>query len=102
MKKQILKSVTDAVCKFLNVDENLVFLKVNEIRLNEARKYICYLSIKQGVDAIFVSKYLGYKEARFSAKFFTSVTKHLQNYQNSQAGRDIEKLTQIIEFTHPV
>ena len=102
MKKTILNQIKNAVCKYLNVDEDLMFSGFRESRLQDARTYICYLAVQQGVDELFISRYMGYIEARYSTRRYWAVKNHIQNYGNSQVCTDIEKLTEILQIVEPV
>ena len=61
-KKEILSIICKQVCNYLKIDNNLFFLPAQTPRVQEAKRYFCYLAITEtGINPQIVSKYLGYR-----------------------------------------
>lgn len=99
MDKKLLEAITKEVCSYLNVDENLLFCQSHELRVQEAKRYICYFAIFQGVASTRIAKYFGYigDDCRHVERHSEKVKDHMRQHVNSQLQRDIEKLAGIIE-----
>lgn len=98
--REILNKLTDIICDYLKINEDLFFCAYGHPRIIEAKKYFSYFAYcKFKIPPSTVSGYLGVsaKRASITIDRANSVRSVMYNEYSSQTVKDIEELEKIIE-----
>lgn len=97
--KDLLSKIRRVICNYLRIDHNLFFLPANCVRIQEAKRYFCYLAVtSKGIPPVLVAKYLGYNMGHGTeiVNKYNYRTKEALNEEVRQIEIDIENLTKLI------
>jgi hypothetical protein len=91
-----LYQITEEICKYLNIDENLFFCAGHvAVRINEGRRYFCYVAGKIfNIPVVRVCKFLGYADNRTVERHIETIRSAYSKGRQPQLTKDIESIIQ--------